>query len=271
MTTTDPWQPLSSSMSTVAGRLGILDENGGVASDPEEITDEYISAISVPTRAFLVLCSSELEEYVEARCLNFLSACVNGADERLQHNCLHALSIHFRSTIGKLLDHGGYSVDFYATPEQARRYGKEINAARKKSASTVGNGEALDPRIFNKQTLTAKLCTWYSEQVVASSHGISDSDLVGLLTPLGYSANLTRDVCGTLCAALQSLAAARGEAAHRSALSGGWPFKGLAAPLSQQLSLRDTWARWQAVVESLHEFEDLLTGRVTEDATETVD
>ncbi|MGW1351567.1 hypothetical protein ACWCQE_20175 [Streptomyces sp. NPDC002409] len=266
MTTIDLWQPLVHSMATVAEHLGILDKNGDVTSDPEEITDEYISGISTPTRAFLVLCSSELEEYVEARCLNFLSACINGVDERLQHNCLHALSIHFRSNIGKLLDHGGYSVDFYATPEQARRYGKDINAARKKSASSAGNGEILDPRIFNKQTLTAKLCTWYSEQVVASSHGISDSDLVGLLTPLGFSANLTRDTCATLCAALQSLAAARGEAAHRSALSGGWPFRGLAAPLSQQLSLRDTWGRWEAVVESLYEFEDLLTGRARVDS-----
>ncbi|MER5179835.1 hypothetical protein ABT009_15935 [Streptomyces sp. NPDC002896] len=266
MTTNEPWQPLEHSMATVAEHLGILDKEGGIVADPEEITDEYISGISTPTRAFLVLCSSELEEYVEARCLNFLSTCITGANERLQHNCLHALSIYFRSNIGKLLDHGGYSVDFYATPEQARRYGKEISAARKKSASSVGNGEPLDPRIFNKQTLTVKLCSWYNEQVVATSHGISDSDLVGLLAPLGFSANLTRDTCGTLCAALQSLAAARGEAAHRSALSGGWPFRGLTAPLSQQLSLRDTWSRWEAVMESLYEFEDLLTGRVRSDS-----
>jgi hypothetical protein len=260
MKSVDPWGSLAESMSMIATHLGILDETGAISADPADITDEYIAAISVPTRAFLVLCSSELEEYVEARCLNFLSECITGADERLQHNCLHSLSIHFRSNIGKLLENGGYSVDFYATTQQARRYAKEINAARKKAASPAGNGETVDPRIFNKNTLTAKLCTWYSEEVVASSHGISDSDLVGLLTPLGFSSNLVRDVCGTLCAALQSLAAARGEAAHRSALSSGWPFSALPTPLSQQLSIRDTWSRWEAVVESLHEFEDLLTG-----------
>jgi hypothetical protein len=260
MTPADPWEALAESMSTIASHLGILDKTGAISADPEEITDEYITAISIPTRAFLVLCSSELEEYVEARCLSFLSDCVTGADERLQHNCLHALSIHFRSNIGKLLENGGYFVDFYATAQQARRYTKEISAARKKAASSAGNGDAVDPPIFNKKTLTAKLCTWYSEEVVASSHGISDSDLVGLLAPLGFSANLVRDACGTLCAALQSLAAARGEAAHRSALSSSWPFSALPTPLSQQLSLRDTWGRWEAVVESLHEFEDLLTG-----------
>lgn len=258
MTAAEPWSPLADSMSIVATHLGILDKSGNVQPDPDEITDEYIQGISVPTRAFLVLASSELEEYTEARCLAFLSECVNGADERLQHNCLHALSIHFRSSIGKLLDNGGFYVDFYSTVKQARRYAKSIDAARKKSPSSPEN--ETDPPILNKKTLTAKLCTWYGEEVVASSHGISDSDLVALLTPLGFSANLVRDACGTLCAALQSLAAARGEAAHRSALSSGWPFSALPTPLSQQLSLRDTWDRWQAVVNSLHEFEDLLHG-----------
>ncbi|MEU8788687.1 hypothetical protein [Streptomyces sp. NPDC048643] len=247
-------------MSTVANHLGIKDKSGTVVADPEEITDEYIAAISIPTRAFLVLCSSELEEYVEARCLSFLSDCVTGANERLQHNCLHALSIHFRSNIGKLLDGGSY-VDFYATTEQAKRYAKEIKASRKKVASeSAGDVDTVDPRLLNKMTLTARLCTWYSEHTVATSHGISDSDLVGLLIPLGFSSNLVRDACGTLCAALQSLAAARGEAAHRSALSSSWPFSALPTPLSQQLSLRDTWSRWEAVVDSLHEFEDLLNG-----------
>ncbi|GII45104.1 hypothetical protein Psi02_15280 [Planotetraspora silvatica] len=61
-----------------------------------------------------------------------------------------------------------------------------------------------------------------------------------------------------LCGALAGLAAARGEAAHRAAQSNGWPFKGLPAPLEQQLSLRDAWDRWQAVIDSLQEFEDLL-------------
>lgn len=252
-------------MSEIAIHLGVLDKSGTPQSDPEEVTDEYIRSISVPTRAFLVLCSSELEEYVEARCLSFLSDCVKGADERLQHNCLHALSIHFRSNIGKLLDGGGFYVDFYSTVKEARRYAKDIDAARKISASSKkaspaesNNGSELP--ILNKKTLAAKLCTWYSEDVVATSHGISDSDLVGLLAPLGFSASLIRDKCGTLCAALQSLAAARGEAAHRSALSSGWPFTALPTPLSQQLSLRDTWGRWSSVVESLHEFEALLQG-----------
>ncbi|MCX2179608.1 hypothetical protein KV205_03545 [Streptomyces sp. SKN60] len=252
-------------MSEIAIHLGILDKAGTPQLDPEEVTDEYIQSISIPTRAFLVLCSSELEEYVEARCLAFLSDCVKGADERLQHNCLHALSIHFRSNIGKLLDSGGFYVDFYSTVQQARRYARDIDAARKKAASskTSSSGDSenvSDPPILNKKTLTAKLCTWYSEDVVASSHGISDSDLVGLLAPLGFSASLVRDQCGTLCAALQSLAAARGEAAHRSALSSGWPFTALPTPLSQQLSLRDTWERWQSVVDSIHEFEALLQG-----------
>jgi hypothetical protein len=248
-------------MRVVANHLGILDESGEVQPDPDEVTDEYIQAISVPTRAFLVLCSSELEEYIEARCLAFLSDCVNGKDERLQHNCLHALSIHFRSSIGKLLDSGGFYVDFYSTVKQARRYAKDIDAARKRAAASSPEDEnSPDPPILNKKTLTAKLCAWYNEEVVASSHGISDNDLVGLLTPLGFSSNLVRDACSTLCAALSSLAAARGEAAHRSALSSGWPFSALPTPLSQQLSLRDTWDRWQAVVHSLREFEDLLSG-----------
>ncbi|MDI3345932.1 hypothetical protein QKW45_19570 [Streptomyces sp. AJ-1] len=261
MTGAEPWGPLAAAISGVAIHLGIADKSGEVYADPEEISDEYIAEISVQTRAFLVLCSSELEEYVEARCLAFLGECVSGADERLQHNCLHALSIHFRSSIGKLLDGGGYYVDFYSTPKQVRRYGKDNDAVRKKSVSVSSeNEEPAAPPILNRLTLTAKLCAWYRDHVVASSHGISDGDLVALLTPLGFSANLVKESCGTLCAALQSLAAARGEAAHRSANSGGWPFSALPTALSQQLSLRDTWDRWQAVLNSLHEFEDLLMG-----------
>jgi hypothetical protein len=247
--------PLADSVTKVAIQLGILDKDGNAFPDPEEITDEYLKNISTKTRAFLVLCSSELEEYIEARCLEFLSQCVKAIGKTAHHNCLHALSIHFRNNIGSLLDGAGYFVDFYASDEQSRRFSKELKGRKNKGDSDPTS----DPPVLNKKTLIGRLCNWYREEVVASNHGIGDQNLMNLLVPLGFSRNLVKEECASLCAALQSLAAARGEAAHRAAQSSGWPFKGLPTPLEQQLSLRDAWERWNSVLDSLHELENLLT------------
>ncbi|MFJ9839276.1 hypothetical protein ACIRYZ_02240 [Kitasatospora sp. NPDC101155] len=249
-----PYDPLVSTIFRVATQLGILGKDGEPAQDPEEITDEYLNEVYTRTRAFVVLCSSELEEFFEARCLSFLSDCVEMDSGREGHNCIHALSIHFRANIGNLLE-SGHFVDFYATPNQAGKFAKELRARKR-----AGSDDEVP--ILNRKTLVAKLCVWYRDNVVRVSHGISDSDLMTLLAPLGFSRHLVKEECPTLCAALQSLAAARGEAAHRAGQSSGWPFKGLAAPLEQQLSASDAWGRWIAVVDALYEFEDLIKIRL---------
>jgi hypothetical protein len=251
-------EPLRETLETVAKQLGIIDADGHARPDPEDIDDAYLASVSTTSRAFLVLCSSELEEFIEARCLDFLFASINNSGNQLEHNCLHALSIHFRRNLGNLIDGGGWYVDFYATDDQARKFAKEQKKRKKSNASSGDEEENEDLPILNHKNLAAKLCHMYREEVVGVSHGINDQDLAKLLAPLGFSRALVQDQCSTLMAALQSLAKARGEAAHRAAQSGGWPFKSLLPPLQEQMSLGDAWARWEAVLNSLDELEDLL-------------
>lgn len=241
---------------TVARQLGIIGSDGQPKPDPENIDDNYLRSVSTTSRAFLVLCSSELEEYIEARCLDFLFASMNASDGQLQHNSLHALSIHFRKNLGNLIESRGWFVDFYANDDQARRFSEE-RKKRKKDGSSPGDTEG--PPILNRKTVAAKLCNWYRQHVVGPSHGISGQDLIGLLIPLGFSESLIQEECPNLLASLQSLARARGEAAHRAAHADGWPFKPLHPPLQEQMSLGDAWSRWEAVVNSLPELEDLLS------------
>lgn len=252
----DRGKSLRETVETVARQLGIIDLTGQAKPDPENIDDAYLKSVSTTSRAFLVLCSSELEEYVEARCLDFLHSSLSASDSQLEHNSLHALSIHFRKNLGNLIESKGWFVDFYATDEQARKFADERKKQRREGKSAT---ETEGPPILNRKTVAAKLCDWYRQHVVGPSHGINDQDLIGLLTPLGFSENLVQDECPTLLPALKSLAGARGEAAHRAAHADGWPFKPLHPPLEQQMSLGDAWSRWEAVVNALPELEDLLS------------
>jgi hypothetical protein len=242
-------QPLASWVERIAQRLGIIDSDGSVLADPPEITEEYFREASTIVRAFLVLSSSELEEFIESACITFVGDCARGDDNENQHHCFHALSLYFRNNLANYIEREGAFVDFYATPEQARRM---INY--KKSQSAQGRV----PPLLNRKTLITQLSLFYKNEVVANSHGISDQKMIELLRPLGFSPDLVRDECSNLCSALQSLAAARGEAAHRSAQSGGWPFSALPPPLHQQLSIGDAWRRWVAVRDSLVEFDRLI-------------
>ncbi|MCX5146377.1 hypothetical protein OHB36_06170 [Streptomyces sp. NBC_00320] len=157
-----------------------------------------------------------------------------------------------------MIDGAGWYVDFYSSDEQARRFAKDQKKRKKSNATSNIEDDEEDPPILNRKNLAAKLCHMYREEVVGVSHGINDQDLTKLLIPLGFSRALVQDQCATLLAALQSLAKARGEAAHRAAQTSGWPFKSLLPPLQEQMSLGDAWARWEAVLNSLEELEDLL-------------
>ncbi|TXL88801.1 hypothetical protein [Streptomyces sp. IB2014 016-6] len=252
----EQWESMRTSLEKVAGQLGIVGIDGQPQPDPEVIDDEYLKSVSTATRAFLVLCSSELEEFIEARCLDFLFASLDASGKQMQHNSLHSLSIHFRRNIGNMLNGGGWFVDFYATDIQARKFSTEQKRSKKEKAAQDLPDNS--PALLNRKTLAARLCHMYREEVVGVSHGINDNDLIDLLVPLGFSRYLVQEECPSFLAALQSLAKARGEAAHRAANGSGWPFKALTPPLQEQMSLGDAWARWEAVLNSMHELEDLL-------------
>ncbi|MFI5853380.1 hypothetical protein [Streptomyces parvulus] len=241
---------LEANVIAVARELRMLTKEGALADDPPEMTDEYFDDVRVRVRAFLILCSSELEEFVETQCLEYLAGWAQDNNSMMQHHCLHALTIHFRRNIGNLLEGQGYFVDFYASPTQVRKM--------KPSHGRGKQSEAADAPILNKKTLIGRVSNWYRDEVVGASHGISDMDLCRLLEPLGFSKSLVREECASLVAALRSLAAGRGEAAHRSTTAGRYPFHSLPSPIYQQMSVGDAWARWDAVKESLPELRDLM-------------
>ncbi|WP_328609444.1 hypothetical protein OG943_10055 [Amycolatopsis sp. NBC_00345] len=240
---------LNDTIESIAYELSILTSEGVVPADPEELTDPYLEEVRIRVRAFLVLCSSEIEEFVESHCLDYVAYWAQAKNGRMQHHCFHALTIYFRNNISNLLEKQDSFVDFYATPEQVRR----MKANDKKSSSGENESPAL-----NKVTLISKVSVWYRDNVVRASHGVSDSDLCRLLEPLGFSKGLVREECPTLVAALSSLAAGRGEAAHRSTRAGKYPFESLPSPVHQQMSIGDAWARWLSVRDSLYELQDLL-------------
>ncbi|MGW1271142.1 hypothetical protein [Streptomyces sp. NPDC002491] len=241
---------LESNVNAVARELRMLTRDGGVASDPVDMTDEYFDDVRVRVRAFLILCSSELEEFVETQCLEYLARWAQDDDRAMQHHCLHALTIHFRRNIGNMLEGQGYFVDFYASPAQVRKM--RTGAGKPKQV------EADNVPILNRKTLIGRVSNWYRDDVVGTSHGVSDYDLCRLLEPLGFSKALVREECSNLVAALQSLAAGRGEAAHRSTTAGKYPYQSLPSPIYQQMSVGDAWERWIAVRDSLSELRDLL-------------
>lgn len=228
----------------------MLTSDGGIAPDPDDMTDEYFDDVRVRVRAFLILCSSELEEFVETQCLEYLARWAQDDDKAMQHHCLHALTIHFRRNIGNMLEGQGYFVDFYASPTQVKKM--------KSSGGKVKKGDSDEVPILNRKTLIGRVSNWYRDEVVGASHGISDKDLCRLLEPLGFSKGLIREECSSLVAALGTLAAGRGEAAHRSTTAGKYPYESLPSPLYQQMSVGDAWERWIAVKDSLLELRDLM-------------
>ena len=242
---------LESNVIAVARELRMFTDAGGISPDPVDMTDEYFDDVRVRVRAFLILCSSELEEFIETQCLEYLARWAQDDDKAMQHHCLHALTIHFRRNIGNLLEGQGYFVDFYASPAQVRKM-------KPPSGAKVKRTDLDDVLILNRRTLIGRVSNWYRDDVVGASHGISDKDLCRLLEPLGFSAGLVREECSTLVAALRSLAAGRGEAAHRSTTAGKYPYQSLPSPIYQQMSVGDAWDRWIAVRDSLSELRDLL-------------
>src|SRR5689334_13920093 len=112
---------LDGNVNSIARELSMLTPSGRVKREPEELTDEYFDEVRVRARSFLILCSSELEEFVEARCLEYLLYWAQDDAVAMQHNCIHALTIHFRRNINNLLEKQGVFVDFYASTEQVRR------------------------------------------------------------------------------------------------------------------------------------------------------
>lgn len=241
---------LESNVNAVARELRMLTSNGGVATDPVDMTDEYFDDVRVRVRTFLILCSSELEEFVETQCLEYLALWARDEDKAMQHHCLHALTIHFRRNIGNMLEGQGYFVDFYASPAQVKKM--------KPSGGKLKRADIDEAPILNRKTLIGRVSNWYRDEVVGTSHGISDKDLCRLLEPLGFSKGLVREECSNLVAALRSLAAGRGEAAHRSTTAGKYPYESLPSPIYQQMSVGDAWERWTAVKDSLSELRDLL-------------
>lgn len=233
----------------------MLTRDGGIAPDPVDMTDEYFDDVRVRVRAFLILCSSELEEFVETQCLEYLARWAQDDDKAMQHHCLHALTIHFRRNIGNMLEGQGYFVDFYATPAQVRKMKPEGGKAKRFDVDDVP--------ILNRKTLIGRVSNWYRDDIVGASHGISDKDLYRLLEPLGFSKGLVREECSSLIAALRSLAAGRGEAAHRSTTAGKYPYQSLPSPIYQQMSVGDAWDRWIAARDSLSELRDLLDRSLT--------
>ena len=247
------WEAVSSlelNVNAVARELRMLTSDGGIAPDPDDMTDEYFDDVRVRVRAFLILCSSELEEFVETQCLEYLARWAQDDDKAMQHHCLHALTIHFRRNIGNMLEGQGYFVDFYASPTQVKKM--------KSSGGKVKKGDSDEVPILNRKTLIGRVSNWYRDEVVGASHGISDKDLCRLLEPLGFSKGLIREECSSLVAALGTLAAGRGEAAHRSTTAGKYPYESLPSPLYQQMSVGDAWERWIAVKDSLLELRDLM-------------
>lgn len=250
------WEAVSSleeNVLSVARELRIMMRDGAISPDPVELTDEYFDNVRVRVRAFLILCSSELEEFIETQCLEYLARWARDDNSAMQHHCLHALTIHFRRNIGNLLERNGYFVDFYASPGQVKKM-----QPTKKVRKGEEDAAVSEVPILNRRTLVGRVSNWYRDEVVGTSHGISDADLCRLLEPLGFSKALVREECATLIAALRSLAAGRGEAAHRSTTAGKYPFQSLPRPVYQQMSVSDAWERWVAVRDSLSELRDLL-------------
>ncbi|MFJ5302229.1 hypothetical protein [Streptomyces sp. NPDC088350] len=233
----------------------MLTSEGGIAPDPVDMSDEYFDDVRVRVRAFLILCSSELEEFIETQCLEYLARWARDDDKAMQHHCLHALTIHFRRNIGNLLEGQGYFVDFYASPAQVKKM--------RPGGGKMKQTDVDDVPILNRKTLIGRVSNWYRDDVVGASHGISDKDLCRLLEPLGFSKALVREECSSLVAALRSLAAGRGEAAHRSTTAGKYPYQSLPSPIYQQMSVGDAWERWIAVRDSLSELRDLLDRSLT--------
>lgn len=250
MTEWEAVSSLESNVNAVARELRMLTGDGVIAPDPDDMTDEYFDDVRVRVRAFLILCSSELEEFVETQCLEYLARWAQDGDKAMQHHCLHALTIHFRRNIGNLLEGQGYFVDFYASPAQVKKM--------KPSGGKLNRADSGEVPILNRKTLIGRVSNWYRDEVVGASHGISDKDLYRLLEPLGFSKSLVREECTSLIAALRTLAAGRGEAAHRSTTAGKYPYESLPSPLFQQMSVGDAWERWIAVKDSLFELRDLL-------------
>ncbi|CAM5369584.1 MULTISPECIES: hypothetical protein [Streptomyces] len=252
------WEAVSSleeNVIAVARELSIMRNDGTISPDPIELTDEYFDNVRIRVRAFLILCSSELEEFIETQCLEYLARWAREDDSSMQHRCLHALTIYFRRNIGNLLERKGHFVDFYASSTQLKKL--QLNDKKARRGEVGALDESFIP-ILNRRTLIGHVSNWYRDEVVGASHGISDTDLCRLLEPLGFSKALIKEECSTLVAALGSLAAGRGEAAHRSTTAGKYPFQSLPSPLYQQMSVSDAWERWVAVKESLPELRDLL-------------
>jgi hypothetical protein len=241
---------LESNVKSVARELSILTDEGGIQPDPVDMSDEYFDDVRVRVRAFLILCSSELEEFIETQCLEYLARWAQDDDKAMQHHCLHALTIHFRRNIGNLLEGQGYFVDFYASPAQVKKM--------RPSGGKVKQRDVDDVPVLNRKSLIGRVSNWYRDDVVGASHGISDVNLCRLLEPLGFSKGLVREECSILVSALQTLAAGRGEAAHRSTTAGKYPYQSLPSPIYQQMSVGDAWGRWIAVRDSLSELRNLL-------------